>query len=542
MSHSLQVHYLRRTTNGVPSRNSSNYSMGFGWTGALGTGSLATNQRASSSSSPSSNKEDDDTNKDEHNTNEYEDEDPLLEWEDQSDAHFNHSGLLPILPNTDVISIACGWGHTAIIVKDAKKHTQRPMLLLCGRPHDFQSLLRLQRLPTFVTDVAVRLALYLDQVDQEKEQKFLPSFLQNHDNPISSSSSEESSGKRQMGILPHFTPMALPNDDVPIDVVASAGLSLILGTSGTLYSLGLNNQGQAGLGKISNNVWIPSPVQMELSSTDDAIHFQPLEAFIPPTPSSSSSSIHRQTSRTMALGLQHALAIDPNGKLYTWGKGDRGQLGHSVYESSSIAKHVVAFQTSSTQYIRVTHVAAGFNHSVCVTEENQAWIWGKNIAFSPHDAAESNNIDYEDSKKKIIDSPIPMLIKGLPSSLQIIDICCGSHHTSILLEDGSVYAMGIATDNHQPVFDEAVPIIPPTPAFAEGKVRQFTAAFDRTTIISNDGRTMREVQLWSNDELREDAAVIPSCVQSLHLEPRTKDHVKIQMLERGWKHSLLIVE
>ena len=47
------------------------------------------------------------------------------------------------------INASAGWGHTALIVQndDVDDDISRRKLMVCGRPHDFQTLMRLRRLP-----------------------------------------------------------------------------------------------------------------------------------------------------------------------------------------------------------------------------------------------------------------------------------------------------------------------------------------------------------------------------------------------------------
>ena len=125
------------------------------------------------------------------------------------------------------------------------------------------------------------------------------------------------------------------------------------------------------------------------------------------------------------------------------------------------------------------------NFSLSVTNNNLPFIWGKNCIPTP------------DCAKAVRDSTYPRFIEGLPKYEKIVKVACGSHHAAFLLEDGSVYAVGVATDQPLPMWDEALEILPPD-VVDVSSLASFTAGFDRTVIVyeSGDGkRQLIEIQL-----------------------------------------------
>ena len=75
-----------------------------------------------------------------------------------------------------------------------------------------------------------------------------------------------------------------------------------------------------------------------------------------------------------------------------------------------------------------------------------------------------------------------------------------------------------------------------------GELISFTAGFDRTIVVSgpdNGRRQVIEVQLWSNEELRQQGAVRPSFVDWLESE---KGHEKVCSVHRGWMHTIVRTE
>ena len=76
----------------------------------------------------------------------------------------------------------------------------------------------------------------------------------------------------------------------------------------------------------------------------------------------------------------------------------------------------------------------------------------------------------------------------------------------------------------------------------------FTAGFDRTVVVAGSGKEARrqviEVQLWSNEELRQQGAVRPTWLDWLETQERV-DNVcseKVCSVHRGWMHSVVVTE
>ncbi|RXG50709.1 Ultraviolet-B receptor UVR8 [Armadillidium vulgare] len=109
----------------------------------------------------------------------------------------------------------------------------------------------------------------------------------------------------------------------------------------------------------------------------------------------------------VACGQYHSLAVTKEGKLYTWGWGVHGQLGHGNVEDclkpmlvKNVALtdkgHVYAWGCSTYGQVgtggitkitspaklnfpsKVTHLAAGYFHNIASTEDHKVYVWGSN--------------------------------------------------------------------------------------------------------------------------------------------------------------------
>ena len=141
----------------------------------------------------------------------------------------------------------------------------------------------------------------------------------------------------------------------------------------------------------------------------------------------------------------------------------------------------------------------------------------------------------EFTKPDLDDVYSPQLITGLPEGIKVLRISCGSHHTSILLEDGSVWAQGIACD--KPVLiDEVKPIF--QPGTISLPVRQFESFFDKTVIVTNDGEQVIELKLLSSPDSNNEWSSFSTPDWLEDLDP----HEKVRSVQYGWKHTVILTD
>ncbi len=483
---------------------SSVYVMGDGWTGALGTGRL-------DQSIPGHTDDDDDV--DAHS------------WMDDygSDTSTDPVKIYDAAGGK-ILCAAAGWGHTALIFSPSvsqrrqKESAAANKLIMCGRPHDFQALLRLRRLPKFLRQYAVNGSA---RPQYEWFDKMVASIT-----GMSSKDVAMWEMARQHSMLPILTEMPFPEDDSPVLVKASAGITSVLGASGKLYTMGINNRGQCGIGKVTNHVWYPQPV----------VGFHPYEG-----EKASDVDHSRQRITSVALGLQHGLCLNDRGHLFTWGKGQRGQLGQGGGVEESLDAVRVAFFNAETQRMfapqpAIRQVAAGLNFSAALLHNNQVYLWGKNILPAPTQPVNSSRTHAHARHPHRQDAIRPQTaLGGLPKDVEILQIACGLHHIAILLEDGSVYGAGVPVDQAKPILEEPILMVPP--GMLELPLQQFTAHFDRTTMVSRNGTQVLQSLLCAEESLRDYATFSPPWVDRL----LDRKH-RIQEVHRGWLHTVVVTK
>ncbi|KPJ06671.1 putative E3 ubiquitin-protein ligase HERC2 [Papilio machaon] len=127
----------------------------------------------------------------------------------------------------------------------------------------------------------------------------------------------------------------------------------------------------------------------------------------------------------IACGGAHSACLTARGRIYTWGKGRYGRLGHGDSEDQLVPKMVEAL----SQY-RVIDVACGSGdaQTLCITSDDNVWSWGDG------DYGKLGRGGSEGCK-------LPMRIDCL-KGLRVIKVECGSQFSVALCQCGSVYTWG----------------------------------------------------------------------------------------------------
>jgi len=73
----------------------------------------------------------------------------------------------------------------------------------------------------------------------------------------------------------------------------------------------------------------------------------------------------------VACGQQHVLALDASGKVFSWGMGVFGQLGHENVWDEGQPKVIEALLEK-----KIIQVACGYNHSLALTDDGRVFTWG----------------------------------------------------------------------------------------------------------------------------------------------------------------------
>ena len=179
------------------------------------------------------------------------------------------------------------------------------------------------------------------------------------------------------------------------DITAGDAFCLALTAGGRVYAWGLNGHGRLGA---------------EISTTTTV----PVETDLP-----ASVSI-----KAIAAGAEFALALTTGGQVYSWGNNANGQLGFDIAKASSYTK--VPTLISALSGKTVTAIAAGYDHSMALTDEGQVYSWGRNSSGQLGNGTSA-------------DSSTPVLVDSLTG---VNYIAAGGLQSFAIQEDNTVFAWG----------------------------------------------------------------------------------------------------
>jgi len=104
------------------------------------------------------------------------------------------------------------------------------------------------------------------------------------------------------------------------------------------------------------------------------------------------------------------MALTADGRVWTYGLGERGQLGHG-----NTANHLVLTQVAFCRSVDM--VAAGTRHSVAIDEGGGVWSWGK---------GQYGCLGNGDDENRLVPTAIALLIGEALCEVRVIVVSAGN--------------------------------------------------------------------------------------------------------------------
>ncbi|CAG4926206.1 unnamed protein product [Colias eurytheme] len=184
----------------------------------------------------------------------------------------------------------------------------------------------------------------------------------------------------------------------PLHIAGGSKTLFIVSHDGKLYACGEGTNGRLGLGH-SNNVSTPraNPYLSHVLVRRVAVH----------------------------SGGKHALALTADGKVYSWGEGEDGKLGHGNRLTLEAPRLIESLAGE-----RVVNIACGSAHSACVTARGHLYTWGM---------GEYGRLGHGDDVTQLA----PKMVEAL-AGFRVIQVACGSRdaQTLALTACGKVFSWG----------------------------------------------------------------------------------------------------
>ncbi|XP_034689186.1 PH, RCC1 and FYVE domains-containing protein 1-like isoform X2 [Vitis riparia] len=153
-------------------------------------------------------------------------------------------------------------------------------------------------------------------------------------------------------------------------------------------------------------------------------------------------ALRGQRTMRVACGVWHTAAVvelmiassssessgsSSSGKLFTWGDGDKGRLGHGDKEPRLVPQSVTALINES-----FCQVACGHNLTVALTTSGRVYTMGSAV--------------YGQLGSPVADGKIPTLVEGKIANSFVEEVACGSYHVAVLTSKTEVYTWGKGTN------------------------------------------------------------------------------------------------
>lgn len=226
----------------------------------------------------------------------------------------------------------------------------------------------------------------------------------NHDNTLGVSTSTTTQA----------TPVLIPNLDHVMAIAAGDGHGVALRSNGTVWTWGINMDGQLGLPQDSNH-----PFPEQVAEINDAI--------------------------AIAAGNFHTLIVRQDGSVWAAGLNNHGQLGDGTTVSRTEFKPVPGLTN-------VQRVSAGESYSMALDRYGDVWTWGDNdLGATGNDAT----------------TPAAPQHPTIPPGVPYVGIAAGGSHALALNENGVLWSWGynghgqLGYQTAEPVspVPESVPIV-----------------------------------------------------------------------------------
>ncbi|XP_049295397.1 probable E3 ubiquitin-protein ligase HERC2 [Anopheles funestus] len=184
----------------------------------------------------------------------------------------------------------------------------------------------------------------------------------------------------------------------PIHIAGGSKSLFIVSQDGKLYACGEGTNGRLGLGHNNN---VPTPKQVPILS--------------------------QYVVKKVAVhsGGKHAMALTLDGKVFSWGEGEDGKLGHGNRLTLEKPKLIETLRTK-----RIRDIACGSSHSAAITSSGELYTWG---------LGEYGRLGHGDNCTQLK----PKLVTALQDH-RVVQVACGSRdaQTLCLTEEGLVFSWG----------------------------------------------------------------------------------------------------
>ena len=232
-----------------------------------------------------------------------------------------------------------------------------------------------------------------------------------------------------------FTQITTNTDNIK-DVYCGGSYTIILKNDGTLWGCGANGSGQLGLGDTTNRTTFT-----QVTTNADNI-------------------------KSVCCGSSHTLILKNDGTVWGCGHNGYGELGLGNNTNKN------TFTQITTNINDIKEIYCGGSHTFMLKNDSTLWGCGYNY---------NGQLGLGDSDDRYTFTEITTNANNIKS------ICCGSHHTLILKNDGSLWGtgrnncsqLGLGDTTDRTIFTQVTTNI--------NNIKEIYCGANHTLILKNDG-------------------------------------------------------
>ncbi|KAL7976144.1 hypothetical protein Chor_008241 [Crotalus horridus] len=205
--------------------------------------------------------------------------------------------------------------------------------------------------------------------------------------PGGSKKTPRSGGRNDKGQLGHGDtkrvdapkPIEVLSSETVVSAACGRNHTLALTENGSVFAFGENKMGQLGLGNQTDA--IPSPTQIMYNGQpitkrieyDCELVPRRVAIFIEKTKDGQILPVPNIVVRDVACGANHTLILDSQKRVFSWGFGGYGRLGHAEQRDEMVPRLVKLFDFPGRG---AAQIYAGYTCSFAVSETGGLFFWG----------------------------------------------------------------------------------------------------------------------------------------------------------------------
>jgi alpha-tubulin suppressor-like RCC1 family protein len=323
-------------------------------------------------------------------------------------------------------------------------------------------------------------------------------------------------GGESFDLLEIYNTGSLQNN-VITQISAGNGYSLALDQNGKVHAWGRNDEGQLGNGDIDH---VNTPIEVyNIGELQDKIIVQ------------------------ISTGLRHCLVLDQNGDMYSWGWNRLNQLGNiSSIEQDYSTLPVKVNSDGNLKDELITQISTYGAHSLVLDTNGKVYSWGYNQYGQLGNSNIPNGGTYSSTNE-----PVLVDFSNLLAGEKIVQVSVGTWHSMMLSSNGNVYTFGSNGDGQLGRTDvssgdtshytDSPSIIDTSDVLKDKIIVEIRAGESHSLVLDSDGK----VYGWgSNANKKLSASSTTYFSTPIEIEHINNKNIKIVSIFAANEHSVAI--